>query len=667
MPSFTYKPQSTFDDPDYLAQLTALNLPSAYIPKNQSYYSVQTHGSHTVNGVQLIPGAPGYNLLLAYKQWVSLLTVTPPLPTISVASSDTGFTVTLDTAGVVSMSVSGSLGSFTKGSTLLSQQATVKEGFLILTANGNNSTATSQYVVLGTSGNDTIDTTLAGSRVDYLFGGAGNDTLSAGAGDDAIYGGAGADTITGHQGADSIALGAADGAVDQVIYSAAGETASGLFTSGGSTAGMDMISEASVGDVIDLWDVFSVATTIGTALLSAATVNNAAIVQGTLNTVTGIFTAGADNDYMLQWADGTAVHSIVLKDFDVTAPTLTVNVANDSLTLAPVYNLINGTAGDDTLNGGAGYDMIIGGAGKDTMNGGDGDDVFIIASGADHGNSNNGEKIYGGNGVDVIRFTSTAPNDTLNLSYWIDVEEVRIVAADGSENATAGLGINADWLGVGPNIKLYGNAGNNNLVGNGDGLNTIEGGAGNDTIKGGFRADVLIGDAGNDTITGGDGADMINGGAGADVIDGGAGADSIQFATTLGFGSAGDASAIGGLASAVGVDAVTFVVADDTFQLDETVFDLMGNGASIGAAGGILAAAQFEAVAGAAANLAGTLDTAGNGAAVYDTVNNDLYFLEAGAANNTTLAALVAAGIALKIADINLTGVITAADFFIVQ
>ena len=68
------------------------------------------------------------------------------------------------------------------------------------------------------------------------------------------------------------------------------------------------------------------------------------------------------------------------------------------------------------------------------------------------------------------------------------------------ENPTAGLGINADWLGVGPNIKLYGNAGNNRLVGNGDGSNTIEGGAGNDVIQGGFRSDVLLGGTGVDEI-----------------------------------------------------------------------------------------------------------------------------------------------------------------------
>lgn len=34
--------------------------PSAYVARTGAY-SVDTHGSHIVNGVQLIPGAPGYN------------------------------------------------------------------------------------------------------------------------------------------------------------------------------------------------------------------------------------------------------------------------------------------------------------------------------------------------------------------------------------------------------------------------------------------------------------------------------------------------------------------------------------------------------------------------------------------------------------------------------
>lgn len=117
-----------------------------------------------------------------------------PLPTISVASSAAGFTVSLNVAGTVKMSVSGDLGSFTAGTTVLTQQATIKEGFLTLSSNGNTSAATSQYVVLGTAGNDSIDTSAAGNQVDYIFGGAGNDTLKGGAGADVLDGGDGVDT-----------------------------------------------------------------------------------------------------------------------------------------------------------------------------------------------------------------------------------------------------------------------------------------------------------------------------------------------------------------------------------------------------------------------------------------------------------------------------------------
>ena len=69
------------------------------------------------------------------------------------------------------------MGNFAGGNTVLSEQATLKQGFLTLSASGLTSAATSQYVVLGTSGDDTIDTRAAGHRVDYIFGGAGNDTI----------------------------------------------------------------------------------------------------------------------------------------------------------------------------------------------------------------------------------------------------------------------------------------------------------------------------------------------------------------------------------------------------------------------------------------------------------------------------------------------------------
>ena len=49
---------------DTIAQVTPDDPPSAYIPR-PGPYSVETCGSHIVNGVQLIPGAPGYRPELA--------------------------------------------------------------------------------------------------------------------------------------------------------------------------------------------------------------------------------------------------------------------------------------------------------------------------------------------------------------------------------------------------------------------------------------------------------------------------------------------------------------------------------------------------------------------------------------------------------------------------
>ena len=122
----------------------------------------------------ILPAIPGLPLmfagawLLAYTgdyqiigtpALIALVPVMPeappaPLPTISVASSAAGFTVSLNVAGAVKMSVSGDLGSFTAGTTVLTQQATIKEGFLTLSSNGNTSAATSQYAMytaIGTS------------------------------------------------------------------------------------------------------------------------------------------------------------------------------------------------------------------------------------------------------------------------------------------------------------------------------------------------------------------------------------------------------------------------------------------------------------------------------------------------------------------------------------
>lgn len=172
---------------------------------------------------------------LTYEQLVSLVPTPappPPLPTISVSASDAGFTVALNVAGTVKLSVSGDLGNFAAGSSLLIEQGSVKEGFLTLSANGKTSAATSQYVVLGTSGGDSFNAIAAGNRVDYVFGGAGNDDIRGGEGNDVLLGGTGNDTIYGNENDDLIYGGEGNDAIqagqgNDTVYGDAGDCSKG--------------------------------------------------------------------------------------------------------------------------------------------------------------------------------------------------------------------------------------------------------------------------------------------------------------------------------------------------------------------------------------------------------------------------------------------------------
>jgi Ca2+-binding RTX toxin-like protein len=128
--------------------------------------------------------------------------------------------------------------------------------------------------------------------------------------------------------------------------------------------------------------------------------------------------------------------------------------------------VLDGGAGDDTIQGGSGQDEIFGGGGKNVLSGGAGDDY-----------------IEGGNQVDTI---------------------------DG------GTG----------NDVIYGMGGDDNLKG-GDDRDYIDGGKGNDRIAGDKGDDMLIGGKGNDTLEGGEGKDVLAGSSGRDTIDGGADADQI--------------------------------------------------------------------------------------------------------------------------------------------
>lgn len=147
------------------------------------------------------------------------------------------------------------------------------------------------------------------------------------------------------------------------------------------------------------------------------------------------------------------------------------------------------------------------------------------------------------------------------------------------------------------------------------------------------------------------------------MITPGSGSNILQFATALASGTAGS---VAGVDASTGTDTITaFVVANDQFQLDITVF-----GTTAGTAGGTLAATQFDAVAGTAAAITAADVQTGDIGIVFDTTNSDLYFIEAGAtftSGTTTLATLLAAGAAFNIADItSITGTLAATDFNII-
>nr|WP_314545843.1 DUF4214 domain-containing protein [uncultured Massilia sp.] len=179
-----------------------------------------------------------------------------------------------------------------------------------------NLKASIRYDLTGTDGNDTITT---GVLADTINGGKGNDIIHAGDGADMVVGGAGADTL-------DIGL---DSARDLLVFNV-GDTATGVFADGGSTAGMDAVLNLGVQDTLRVYGTFTATSTPQTSYLQDAAAGHFAVVQG--SDANGVFKAGdagTDNDYLFQWSDGSQVNSILLHDFGTAAPTFSA-AANSS-------------------------------------------------------------------------------------------------------------------------------------------------------------------------------------------------------------------------------------------------------------------------------------------------------------------------------------------------
>ncbi|MCP9480757.1 hypothetical protein NNA36_02150 [Shimia sp. CNT1-13L.2] len=209
-------------------------------------------------------------------------------------------------------------------------------------------------------------------------------------------------------------------------------------------------------------------------------------------------------------------------DYGLTTDLITVNgtSGNDSLEGGHDHDKLKGNAGDDflfgyvgddELRGGAGDDVLFGGQGEDDMEGGSDADVLYGGMHKDHlKGGKNGDELFGGAGGDTLEGGTGL--DTLEGGRGYD----SLLGGDHADSLKGDDGYDTLKGGKG-NDTLKGGKGNDELLG-GNGADRLEGGKGLDDLSGGGGNDELLGQKGKDTLNGGAGADTLTGGEAADTF-----------------------------------------------------------------------------------------------------------------------------------------------------
>ena len=196
-------------------------------------------------------------------------------------------------------------------------------------------------------------------------------------------------------------------------------------------------------------------------------------------------------------------------------------------------------AGDDKIWAGDGDDVVRGEEGNDQSAGGDGKDIMYGGSGNDNFNGEDGiDRVYGGTGLDKVaggdgddRVYGGGNSDSV-FGGW---GEDRLYGGTAHDFVSGGQ--DDDYISGGSgNDKLFGDEGRDRInagegddrIGGGQGSDVLAGKDGDDFISGDTGRDKLYGGNGKDELFGGDSEDLIYGGEGNDRVGGGDGDDNIE-------------------------------------------------------------------------------------------------------------------------------------------
>ena len=270
---------------------------------------------------------------------------------------------------------------------------------LTVTPTGNGSDY--RYTLNGVTGLDDgegfsgADSLHGGAGADWLLGNGGNHFLDGGNGDDVLFGGAGADTLIGGQGTDVLVGGA--GIDTYVFHKGDGKETVIDDNPGGSDASILIFGKGIAKEGIKLRK--------GSLLLDLG--DGDAIHIENFDPENPLATQSFAS---FQFADGSSLtwEEMLAKGFDLDG-----SDGDDSIEGTGIADRIDGRAGNDLIWGLAGDDVITGGTGTDGMNGGLGDDTYVF-------NAGDGATLASPNGVQTETLVDDGGLDTVRFAADID-------------------------------------------------------------------------------------------------------------------------------------------------------------------------------------------------------------------------------------------------------